>query len=53
MDAMDAMKELLGDQPMTVGVEGDYASMNFLARLKTKLTVKSYVDLLRTPSTCA
>ena len=45
MDAMDAMKALLGDKPMVVGVEGDYASMNFLMRLKTKLNVTSYVDV--------
>lgn len=45
LDAMDAMKEILGDKPMTVGVEGDYASMNFLNRLKTKLSVTSYVDI--------
>lgn len=42
MDAMDAMRELLGGGPLTVGVEGDYASMNFLDRLKTKLQVKGY-----------
>ena len=36
MDAMDAMRELLGGGPLTVGVEGDYASMNFLDRLKTE-----------------
>lgn len=45
MDAMDAMRELLGGGPLTVGVEGDYASMNFLDRLKTKLQVKGYVDI--------
>ena len=45
MDAMDAMRELLGGEPLTVGVEGDYASMNFLSRLKTKLQVKEYVDV--------
>ena len=33
MDAMDAMRELLGGGPLTVGVEGDYASMIFLDRL--------------------
>lgn len=45
MDAMDAMREILGDRPLTIGVEGDYASMNFLSCLKTKLTVTGYVDL--------
>ena len=45
MDARDAMRELLGGEPLTVGVEGDYASMNFLSRLKTKLQVKEYVDV--------
>ncbi|MCI8510401.1 MAG: aminopeptidase P family protein [Lachnospiraceae bacterium] len=45
MDAMDAMREILGDKAVCVGVEGDYASMNFLERLKTKLSVKSYVDI--------
>ena len=45
MDAMDAMRELLGSGELTVGVEGDYASMNFLNRLKTKLNVKTYVDI--------
>ncbi len=45
IDAMDAMRELLGGEPLTVGVEGDYASMNFLNQLKTKLRVKTYVDV--------
>ena len=45
MDAMDAMRELLGDKPLTVGVEGDYASMNVLNRLKDKLNVRAYVDI--------
>lgn len=45
MDAMDAMRELLGGGALTVGVEGDYASMNFLDRLKTKLNVKRYADI--------
>ena len=45
MDAMDAMRELLGGGPLTVGVEGDYASMNFLDRLKTKMAP----SLLRSP----
>ena len=45
MDAMDAMREILGDKPLTVGVEGDYASMNVLNRLKDKLNVRAYVDI--------
>lgn len=45
MDALDAMREILGDVPMTIGVEGDYANMNFLNKLKTKLSVKEYVDV--------
>lgn len=45
MDALDAMREILGDAPMTIGVEGDYANMNFLNKLKTKLNVKEYVDV--------
>ena len=45
MDAKEAMRELLGGGPLTVGVEGDYSSMNFLDRLKTKLQVKGYVDI--------
>lgn len=45
MDAFDAMRELLGNGELIVGVEGDYASMNFLANLRTKLNVKSFVDI--------
>ena len=45
VDAMDAMGEILGGKSMTVGVEGDYASMNFLEKLKQKLNVKAYVDI--------
>lgn len=45
MDAMDAMREILGDSPMTVGVEGDYANMNFLNQLREKLNVKDYIDV--------
>ena len=45
MDALDAMREILGDKAVTVGVEGDYANMNFLDRLRTKLNVKRYVDV--------
>lgn len=45
MDALDAMREILGDAPMAIGVEGDYANMNFLNKLKTKLDVKEYVDV--------
>lgn len=47
MDAFDAMRELLGGGELTVGVEGDYASMNFLASLRAKLNVKSLVDISR------
>ena len=39
------MNIMLVGGPLTVGVEGDYASMNFLDRLKTKLQVKGYVDI--------
>lgn len=45
MDALDALKEILGDKPLTVGVEGDYANMNFLHKLKEKLNIKQYVDV--------
>lgn len=45
MDAFDAMGELLGGGALTVGVEGDYASMNFLAGLRARLNVKSFVDI--------
>ena len=45
MDALDALREILGDKPLTVGVEGDYANMNFLKQLQQKLQVKSYVDI--------
>ena len=45
MDAFDAMRELLGGGELTVGVEGDYASMNFLSSLRAKLNVKSFVDI--------
>lgn len=45
MDALDAMREILGTAPLTIGVEGDYANMNFLNRLKESLDVKSYVDI--------
>ncbi len=45
MDAMDAMAELLGSGPLSIGVEGDYASMNFLEGLRNKLQVKNYADI--------
>lgn len=45
MDALDALREILGDKPLTIGVEGDYANMNFLNQLKQKLQVQSYVDI--------
>lgn len=45
LDAMDALRALLGDKALTVGVEGDYASMNFLAGLKDALRVRDYVDI--------
>lgn len=46
MDAMDAMRQILGDREMTIGVEGDYISINTLSKLKTKLNVKGYVDVV-------
>lgn len=45
MDEFDAMRELLGDQPLNIGVEGDYASLNWLASLKGKLNVRGVVDI--------
>ena len=45
LDAIDAMRELLGGAALTIGVEGDYASMNFLAQLRSKLNVKEFVDI--------
>lgn len=44
-EAIDAIYELLGDQCLTVGVEGDYASMNFLGRLRSALNVREFVDI--------
>lgn len=45
MDAADAMRELLGGGPLTLGVEGDYANMNFLENLRNKLNVRACVDI--------
>lgn len=45
MDAYDAMREILGDKPMTVGIEGDYASLSVMNKLKEKLNVKGFVDI--------
>lgn len=45
MDAFDAMREILGDKEMVVGIEGDYASVNFVKSLKSKLNVKDVVDV--------
>ncbi|MCI9121958.1 MAG: aminopeptidase P family protein [Oscillibacter sp.] len=45
MDSVDAMRELLGGGELTVGVEGDYASMNFLEQLRSKLQVKAFIDI--------
>lgn len=45
MNEFDALKELLGDGELTVGVEGDYASMNWLNSLHSKLRVKKFVDI--------
>ena len=45
MDPIDAMRELLGGGALTIGVEGDYASMNFLKQLQEKLNVKAFQDI--------
>ncbi len=45
MDAYDAMREILGDKPMTVGIEGDYASLSVMNKLKEKLNVKGFADI--------
>lgn len=44
-DAYDAMREILGDKPITVGVEYDYASRSFLDKLQGKLNVKYFADV--------
>lgn len=46
LDAMDALRELLGER-LSIGVEGDYASVDFLESLKNKLRVTSCVDVSR------
>ncbi|MBQ8933589.1 MAG: aminopeptidase P family protein [Lachnospiraceae bacterium] len=45
MDPYDALRELLGDQPKVLGVEGDYISMNVMKRMKEKLNVSSFSDI--------
>ena len=45
MDAYDAMHELLGGDAITLGVEGDYCSLNVLKVLESKLNVKGVVDI--------
>lgn len=44
-DPFEAMRMLLGDKPLTVGVEGDYASMNWLKSLQEKLDVSEFADI--------
>ena len=45
MDAYDAMRELLGDAPKVIGIEGDYCSWNNMEKLREKLNAASFVDI--------
>ena len=42
----DAMRILLGGNELTVGIEGDYISMNTLNKLSRNINVKRYVDVV-------
>ena len=45
LDAYDAIHEIIGDEKITLGVEGDYASVNVVKKLSEKLDVKGVVDI--------
>ena len=45
MNPYDAMKEILKDAPIKLGLEGDYVSLNVLANLKSHLNVKEVQDI--------
>lgn len=45
MDAFSAFKVILGDAPMTVGIEGDYVGLNWMTSLGKALAVRGTVDL--------
>lgn len=45
MNPIDAMRELLGTEPIRLGIEGDYASTNWLKEILTKLNVAEVSDI--------
>lgn len=45
LDAYDAIREIIGAEKITLGVEGDYASVNVVKKLSEKLDVKGVVDI--------
>ena len=45
LDAYDAIHEIIGDEKITLGVEGDYASINVVKKLSEKLDMKGIVDI--------
>ena len=45
MDALDAMREILGDAEEVVGVEMDYVNLKLTNQLRGKLNVREFVDV--------
>jgi len=45
LNAIDAMRELVGTEPIRLGIEGDYASMNWLRDVRNKLNVAEVSDI--------
>lgn len=45
MHAVDAMAVLMGDSPTCLGIEGDYASVNWLQEVHAKLNVTATCDI--------
>ena len=47
LDAFDAMRALLRKDFLKIGIEGDYASINFINCLRSKLNVTNYADIAK------
>lgn len=45
MRAVDAIAVLQGDSPVCLGIEGDYASINWLKEVRSKLNITETVDI--------
>jgi len=45
MNAVDAMAVLLGKSPIRLGIEGDYASVNWVSEVRSKLNIAETIDI--------